>query len=411
MYKKRHLEEKIKLLMSNSKVILLTGARQVGKSTLLKNLLPNIAHITFDPVQDLHGAKEDPDLFLQNFPSPIILDEIQYVPNLLSAIKRRVDKYDEKGQYFLTGSQNISILSRISESLAGRMSILNLSNMTIYEMKDVVDKHWLGDYLQNNDNFLENKFLNIPDTESIYKALWRGSYPGFLELDNSVIPELLSSYLQTYIERDVRLIENIKDLNQFGRFVRIVSALTGQEINRAHLGREIGITHTTATKWLNLLEYSYLWHEVPAFSGNSIKQVSKKSKGYLADTGLSCYLQRVSTAESLSSHPMLGALFESYCVNNIKNIANSLNFKPGFYHWRSNGGAEVDLILELNGAFFPIEIKCKSNVTKRDCSGIKAFREAHSHLKIAQGLVIYCGSEIYKIDQNNVAMPWNMMKI
>lgn len=407
MYKTRHIEKKIKQLKNNFKVILLVGARQVGKSTLLKHLLPDLKHIVFDPVQDLHGAKEDPDLFLQNFPPPIILDEIQYVPQLLSAIKRKVDLSDVKGQYFLTGSQNISILKNISESLAGRVAILNLGGMTIYEENDISEKHWISSYLRNSEDFYAHKFKLITASNSLYKIIWRGGFPGLLGMEDGMVPVHLSSYFQTYVERDVRLIENIKDLTLFDRFLGIASALTAQEINTSHFGREVGINHVTAAKWLNLIEHSYLWNEALPFSGNSIKVVSKKRKGYISDTGLACYLQRISSPEGLARHPLLGPLFESFCVNMIFNITKGFSLQPKFYHWRSAAGAEVDLILELNGVLFPIEMKCKTSLSKHDTRGIRAFKEAYPHLNVALGVILYCGQEVYLLNHDIVAIPYN----
>jgi len=407
MYRTRHIEEKLKSLKKNFKVVLVVGARQVGKSTMYKNLFPEMRHITFDPVQDLYGARTDPDLFLQNFPSPLILDEVQYVPELLSALKRKVDDYDEMGQYFLTGSHNISILKNVSESLAGRVGIIHLGGMTIFEATQNKNKHWFSEYLFNNERFMQNQFSIIKNVDSIYRTLWKGSFPGLLEKEDDIVPTYLSSYIQTYVERDVRLIENIKDLSQFDRFMGLAAALTAQEINSSHLGREIGINYLTAARWLDIMNYSYLWHETMPYSGNTIKRISKKRKGYITDTGLACYLQRISSPEALARHPLLGSLFETFCVNLIRNISDSLALEPKFYHWRSNGGAEVDLVLEINGTLFPIEMKCKSNLTHNDTSGLRAFRETYQTTQIAKGVIMYCGSEIYMIDKNTIAIPWN----
>lgn len=407
MYKRRHIEEKLRLLVNNFKVVLILGARQVGKSTLLKNTFPYHKHLTFDPVQDLYGAKADPDLFLQNFSSPLILDEIQFAPALLAAIKRRVDSVDANGQYILTGSQNLSILRTVSESMAGRVAIVHLGGLTIYETNEVNSASWLKTYLDNPDHLLRNSISVTTSKHSLYETLWRGSLPGLLGKENKIIPTYLSSYIQTYVERDIRLIENIQNLSQFDQFLGLASALTSQEINMSQIGREIGINPQTAKKWLDLMQYCYLWNELLPYSGNAIKRVSKKRKGYMADTGLACYLQRISSPEALARNPLLGSLFESHCVNMIANISNGFDLQPHFYHWRSNNGAEVDLILELNGCLYPIEIKCKTNLSRHDASGIKAFIETYSNRKIATGLILYAGTETYKLEPNIIALPWN----
>lgn len=407
MYRTRHIEEKLRLASKHFKVVLIVGPRQVGKSTILRTLFPHLQHITFDPVQDLHGAKADPDLFLRNFPSPIILDEIQYAPQLLPSIKRKVDEQDFKGQYFLTGSQNISILKNIAESLAGRVVIIQLGTMTTYEIHEKSGNHWLQRYLENPSTIQEHFENALTSTETLYERLWRGNFPGVLDAPNELIAEFMSSYVQTYVERDVRLVENIKDLGQFDRFLGIAAALTAQEVNDAHLGREIELSPSIAHRWLDLLKYTYLWIEVFAFSNNMIKRVSKKRKGYIADTGLACYLQRIPTPQSLAGHPMLGSLFESFVVSMIMSTANGLSMAPKFYHWRTNGGAEVDFLLEFNNTFYPIEVKCRSNVTHYDARGVNAFRETYPHLNVAKALIVYAGDKCYSVDKNTIAMPWN----
>jgi predicted AAA+ superfamily ATPase len=410
MYHTRHIQQKLDELSNYFKVILVKGARQVGKSTMLKKVFPNLKCIVFDPIQDLYGARSDPDLFLDNFPAPIILDEIQYAPELLAALKRRVDESDKKGQYFLTGSQNLSVMKGIAESLAGRVGILHLENMTLDEMANTVvidDKlNWLELYLRTPDQ-LPSLIVDDPSQEILYEHLWRGAFPGIMEMKDQFIPDYYSSYLQTYIERDVRQLENIKDLNQFSRFVALSAALTAQEINYSQLGREIGISPATANEWLNILNYTFQWREVWPYSGNIIKRISKKSKGYITDTGFACYLQRISSPTALAAHPLLGALFETWVVNNISKFSGTIATMPQMYHWRTNGGAEVDLILEFDGAFYPIEIKCKTTVQARDLTGINSFRTSYPHLKIMPGLLIYAGKTCYKLPNNIIALPWN----
>ncbi|MBN8829007.1 MAG: ATP-binding protein [Sphingobacteriia bacterium] len=407
MYKKRHIEDKLKQISKYFKIVLLLGPRQVGKSTLLSKLYPDLKHITFDPIQDIYGAKQDPDLFLNNFPAPIILDEIQFTTELLPTIKRRVDLTDEKGLYYLTGSQNIYMMKSLSESLAGRVVIMQLGGMTPYELNDVPNNNWVDIYLDSPGD-LPNYFKGlIPNTDNLYNILWRGNYPGLIDAPNEIVRQFYFSYIQTYIERDVRILENIQDLSLFDRFLGLAAALTAQEINYSQLGREIGIMHVTANRWLNLLEHSYLWIETQPYSGNTIKRLSKKRKGYIADTGIACYLQQISTPEALARSPLFGSLFETYCVAMIYNICHSLNMTPRFYHWRTNGGAEVDLILEINNTLYPIEIKGKSVVGIKDCSGIKAFKDTYPKSKIAPGLVIYAGTSCHYIDKDIIAMPWN----
>lgn len=407
MYLKRHMESKLLNYAKNFKIVLVKGARQVGKSTLIKNCFPNLKTIVFDPVQDLYGARQDPDQFLANFPAPIILDEIQYVPELVPALKRKIDLTEKKGQYILTGSQNISVIRNISESLAGRVGILELDGMTPYEFANQSYKNWLEIYLNDPDNFNLNACTTLITNKTLFETIWTGSLPGLIDISPEVYSGFFQSYIQTYIERDVRLLADINDLSLFSRFVALSAAHSAQEINKSQIGRDIGLSPKQAEKWLEILKYSYQWQEIPAFSSNIVKRITKKSKGLFTDTGLLCYLQKISSPETLASHPLWGAVFETYCVNNIIRLAKVLNNSPAFYHWRTGSGAEVDLVLERDGKFFPIEIKSSSNLTKHDTRGVMSFRASYPKLNIKQGLIIYTGPSAHRLNDQVMAFPWN----
>ena len=409
MYHSRLIEHKLARIAEFNKIVLLVGARQVGKSTLLQHLFPNVKRVLFDPVQDFYNVKNDPDLFLNNFSSPLILDEIQFVTELLPALKRHVDESNQAGQYYLTGSQNLSMMKQVSESLAGRVSILQLGSMTPAETVNHVTTPWLIDYLKDPAAWLRGKNTLLPLSQSLFEMIWRGGLPGILGMPNELLSNYFSSYVQTYLERDIRLIDQIKDLHQFDRFIGLASALTSQEINYSQLGREIGLTPQIAKHWLDLLTYSFQWHEISPYSGNTIKRLSKRRKGYMMDTGLACYLQRITSPDALARHPSLGALFETFIVNNLMRMGEAMYAAPLFYHWRTNGGAEVDIIMELDGCLYPIEIKCKSTVNKQDARGIHAFYETFQHLNMMPGLIIYAGNDRYPVSDKVFALPWHTM--
>ena len=405
-YKTRHAEQKILQLAKNFKIILVLGARQVGKSTLLKHMLPDIKMFVFDPVQDLFGARQDPDLFLNNFKSPIILDEVQFAPELLAALKRKTDLNEAKGQYFLTGSQNINILRSVSESMAGRVGILQLEGLTAAELSNLGEKKtWLDYYLTDPCSLIDK--IKIINQNNLLNFLWQGALPGLINIDKNSITDYFYSYVSTYIERDIRSIENIKDISNFNKFVALTAALTGQEINASQFGRDINVSPTTIKKWLNILLSTYQWKEIPPYHGNTIKRLSGKSKGFFCDTGLTCYLQRISSPEALAVNPLLGSLFETWAINDIQKQFVTLSTAPKMYHWRTSAGAEVDLLLERDGKFYPIEIKCKTNLTSKDTRGIKAFRETYPKLNIMTGLIIYAGDTCYKVNDNVIALPWD----
>ncbi len=409
-YRIRHAESRLAELARFFKVVLVTGARQVGKSTLLTHAFPTHRVVVFDPIQDLYGARHDPDLFLRNFPPPLILDEIQYAPELLPALKRRVDQMEATGQYLLSGSQNLAVLKSVAESMAGRVGILELCGLTVAELTDKGRKPgWLSGYLEDPETLVSRVGSQPPPDESEppSRLLWRGSMPGLLDAPDSIVPDYLRSYIKTYVDRDIRSMENIRQLTVFGRFLGLAAALTAQEINASQLGRDVGVTPSTARRWLDLLGNTYQWRELPPYHGNTIKRLSGKRKGYLGDTGLAAHLQRLSSPGAVAVSPLLGALFETWVINDVHGQFVQQDMPPQSYHWRTGGGAEVDLILERDGRMYPIEIKCKSNLSGHDTRGLRAFRDTYPHKEVMTGLIVYPGTECYRIDRHTIAMPWN----
>jgi uncharacterized protein len=405
-YKKRHLESKILELFKYFPCVAVLGARQVGKSTIVEHLpIKNLKTVVFDPVQDVLGARKDPDLFFQNQPCPLFLDEVQYAPELLPSLKRFIDKEKKNGLFILSGSQNLSVLRNIAESLAGRVAILNLLPMSSAELSEST----------GSSSFLENLLFNhgwnpsefAPSTpKQTYEAVWRGGYPGLIELPTNLYGDFFNSYMQTYVERDVRTLSNISDLQTFSRFFGLLSAHTSQEINHNQLGRELGIDRKTARAWTDIATATFQWHQVPAYSRNSIKRIAGKPKGHFGDTGLACHLQRVPVADGLSVHPLGGALFESFVFGEIIKIIETWPAKPGVYHFRSYDGKEVDLMLEMNGVIYPIEIKMKANPSRNDCRGIAALKKHFPTTTFGPGLIICSSEAIYPIKEDIYAVPW-----
>lgn len=408
-YRSRHAESKLQELARFFKTVLVTGARQVGKSTLLSHCFPDHRVVVFDPLQDLYGARRDPDLFLDSFPAPLILDEIQFAPELLPALKRRVDRDERAGGYLLTGSQNLAVLSAVAESMAGRVGVLHLGGLTGAELADQGScQGWLASWLDEPGRLTLDPSPRRLTDGPLARSLWRGVQPGLLDAPDSLVPDFHNSYLQTYVDRDIRTMEDIRQLSTFGRFLGLCGALTAQEINDSQLGRELGVSPSTARRWLELLVNTYQWRELAPYHGNTIKRLSGKRKGYLRDTGLAAYLQRLSSAQALAVSPLMGALFETWVVNDLFGQLVQLSVPPLVYHWRTAGGAEVDLVLERDGRLFPIEIKCKTRLTGHDTRGLRAFRETYPHQQVAPGLIVYAGEACYRVDAHTVAMPWNM---
>ncbi len=408
MYKYRIITKQLKKLTNNFPVVVVSGARQVGKSTLLQHIFPDIETVVFDPVTDVGGAKADPDVFLDNHPAPLILDEIQYAPTLTAAIKRRVDKVNQKPfQYILTGSQQWAVMKNLAESLAGRAVFIHLAGFCLSEIAEQIpEQHWLQRWLTDPNDLISNPPSRLNTNRTVYEQIWRGWLPKADSIDLELIQPYYRSYMQTYLERDVRIISDLTALQDLGKFTQLVSALTAQEVNYSQLGRDIDITPQTAKRWLNILQATFQWFEIPAYSGNTIKRISNKPKGYISDTGLACTLNMISSHNALGGHPMTGSLFETAVVSEIRKLSDTLP-PLGVYHWRSHGASEVDLILEQNGAFYPIEVKLTSNPTTKDVRGITAFRKTYPNLKIAPGLIICPCEKFSRISEGNYAIPWD----
>jgi predicted AAA+ superfamily ATPase len=407
-YRHRDFSERIRHLFAHFPCVIVVGARQVGKSTLLTHLFPEASHILLDPVQDIQNIRHDPDLFLNNCTSPVIFDEVQYAPELVPALKRAIDKNKRPGQFLLTGSQQWGVLDTIAESLAGRAIVITLDGFSLAEVANTpVNKPWLLQWLEDADQFLSQPLNRLSLPYSLYEILWRGSLPEANFLPKDVIADFHGSYQRTYIERDIRLLADVSDLAQFGRFVRLAAALTAQEINYSQLGRDIGVVPQTAKRWLTTLSQTFEWFEIPAYSNNLIQRISGKPKGYFADTGQVCYSQMISSPEAISAHPLWGALFENAVVSELRKQANLISTPPKFYHWRLHSGAEVDLILERDGKFYPIEIKAKSKVSSVDARNINAFRKLYPHLNVQKGLIIAPTENKYAVTADDWVVPWD----
>lgn len=239
------------------------------------------------------------------------------------------------------------------------------------------------------------------------RCIWRGAFPEVQSLAESVVPGWMQGYVTTYLQRDVRTLLEVRDETQFATFLGLCGALTAQECNYNHLGRDIGLSPVSAKRWIGALRGTYQWLEVPAFSANAIKRLSGRSKGYMTDTGLACYLLRLSSPEAVQSHPAYGALFETLVIMECHRQLQQRNLVPPLYHYRQHSGAEVDLIIEKDGWFFPVEIKSASAARPVDAHAHAALRQNTSN-RIGPGLVIYAGSDILRLDEQTIAVPFDL---
>ncbi len=372
-------------------------------------MLEGAETVVFDPVVDVENARAEPEVFLDHHRTPLFIDEIQYAPELVPALKRRIDKNRAPGQYVLSGPQQWEVLRTLAESLAGRVVFLDLEGFCLAEIaQQTSGSSWLERWWADADGYLAARPQRLADPRSLYERMWRGFMPEAELLSADVLADFHAAYQRTYIERDARLLGRVDDWQEFGRFFRLAAALTAQEINYSQLGRDIGLSSQTARRWLRILTATFQWHEVPAWSGNTIKRVSGKPKGYLADTGVAAAAMRISSPSALADHPALGALFETAVVGEVRRLSSVLSSKPALRHWRSHGGAEVDLLLERDGTLFPIEIKATARPTRNDVRGIAALRATYPKQRIARGLVLAPVSDVTPLTEADTALPWDL---
>jgi predicted AAA+ superfamily ATPase len=411
-YHPRLIEGKLRSYADAFACTLVAGARQVGKSTTLDELFGNdYRSFVFDPSQDIFGVKEDPDLFLRNNPPPLILDEIQYVPELIPALKRIIDQHRRPGMYLITGSQQWHVMRHLAESLAGRVAMLDLPGFSLQERADIRGPTWLSSWLEGASQGTEEGLQALRSYSSpglsATEAIWRGGFPEVNTLEEEVIPGWMQGYVSTYLQRDVRTLLSIRDETQFGTFLSLCASLTAQECNYSQLGRDIGLSSPSAKRWIGVLRGSFQWLEVQAFSSNHIKRLSGKPKGYLADTGLACHLLRFSSPKALQGHPAFGSLFETLVATDIWKQLQEQPLVPALYHYRQHSGAEVDLIIEKDGLLYPVEVKASSRARPSDARSIGIFRERVGD-STRPGVIVYAGSEILQVNEDCIAVPFDL---
>lgn len=362
MYIKRIIEKSILKANENFPVVILTGPRQVGKTTVLQNCDKSRKYVSLDNLADRRMAIEDPDLFLQRYSPPILIDEVQYAPNLFSSIKMYVDSHKENGMYWLTGSQQFYLMKRISETLAGRIAILNMLGFSQQErFERISEKNIFFDTIETLQQ--EPIQLSVMD---LYKAIWKGSCPKIVCSDDDYWELYYSSYLQSYIERDIRDLSAVSNELAFLKFMRAIAARTGQLLNYSDIAKDVGISVPTVNAWLSILRTSGIIYLLESYYVNLSNRMTKMPKIYFLDTGLACYLTNWQTYSTLESGAMNGAFLETYVVSEILKSFWFNGKRAPMFFYRDKDKKEIDIILEHNGQLIPIEIKKKSAPDKTD---------------------------------------------
>ncbi len=383
MYIKRTLESIIELTSNSFPVTLITGPRQVGKTTILKNFKDSINYVSLDDLELREFAKNDPKLFLEKYSYPLLIDEVQYAPNLFTYIKINVDKENKEGMYYLTGSQQFSMMKNVSESLAGRVGILNLQGLSQAEKYNQPNN---PPFLPTNEYVKEQSERNMRiDIHKLYEIIWRGSFPKLVSNNNVDWNIFYSSYLQTYLERDIRQLSVVNE-SLFLKFVTILAARTGQELNYTNIANDVGVSQTTIKSWVSLLNTSGLIYLVKPYYNNITNRMIKTPKLYFLDTGLVAYLTKYQTPEILENGALSGSILETYVVSEILKSYWHNGKQQDLYFYRDKDKKEIDLIIEQNGKLYPVEIKRKSNPNRDDIRNFNVLEKFNK--PIGEGAVI-----------------------
>ncbi|VEN73996.1 conserved hypothetical protein [Candidatus Desulfarcum epimagneticum] len=332
MWIERHIKTKILRLSKSRPALLLTGARQTGKSSLLQREFPELPYITFDYLTQIEAFQDSPEHFLGRLDGPVILDEIQYVPEVFRELKILIDRQRERyGKWIMTGSQQFSLMKSVSESLAGRIAILHLETLSAAELRD-------------------KKIKNIE------QFLWKGGYPELWSNRRLGFSDFFESYIRTYIERDLKTIIDVKNLSDFRRFIRMLATRAGQLLNYKSLSSDVGVSDATIRKWAHALEISGLVYLLPPYYANIGKRLIKSPKVYFADHGLLCYLSGVDNKRRWHAHTHRGALWENFVMMEMVK-RNGLSPGNDLFFYRDQNGVEIDFVAERKGKLFFIEAK------------------------------------------------------
>lgn len=364
-YIHRHVESILFKAEKLYKAILVTGARQTGKSTLIRNVFPDRKMLTFDDQFLEDQANDDPNTFLALNEPPIFMDEVQRVPNLFRYLKMECDKDDVKGKYVLSGSQPFKLMDLVSDSLSGRVSIIELAPLSLRE----IERDSFAEPFIPTEEYVRARNKSAKPAPDIWNKIHRGGYP---ELQN---PDMdwqmfFANYVKTYLERDVRELSAVQDLDSFRRFMIACASRTGEILNYSNIADEVGKDADTIKKWISILEASGIVYILEPYKASALKRAIKSPKLYFRDTGLAAYLTRWLTPETMANGAMSGAFFETYVISEILKSYSNAGFDYRYYvsYYRGkdkkdNKESEIDFIIEQNGTLYPIEIKKNSKVT------------------------------------------------
>jgi len=400
MYITRALEGRILKASKHFRALIVTGPRQVGKTTLLKHMAESERkYITLDDPIEREAAKTEPALFLERNQPPIIIDEIQYAPNLLPYIKMYVDAHEKKGDFWLTGSQKFHMMKNVSESLAGRIAVIEMYGLSQSEIAGTESEVFVCDHLRMSERLKNREPMSLAQ---VYERIFNGSMPEAYT-GNFHRNEYYSSYVNTYLERDIRALTQVADELDFFRFMTACAARTSEVVNYADLAKDIGISAPTAKQWLSILVSSGIVTLIQPYFNNTLKRAIKSPKMYFMDTGLAVYLTRWDSSKTLEVSAMSGKIFETYVVSEILKSYHNAGKHPHVYYYRDTDGKEIYLVLEYDGTVFPVEIKKTGNPGRDAVKNFDVLK--NSGKLLGEGAVVCLYNKVLPLDKSNWIVP------
>lgn len=404
IYIRRSLEPVLKKAVSEFPAVVLTGPRQSGKTTLLQHLFAkSCRYVSLEPPDVRASAIEDPRSFLDLYPPPVIFDEVQYAPDLLPYIKEKIDAArDRSGQYLLTSSQNLLLMERVTESLAGRAAVLRLLPLSQREAEGRPAAALPWELKTATSRLSKLSYLEL------WKKFLRGGYPELKANPRRDFSLWHASYVQTYLERDVRTLRQIGDLTQFQNFLRALAARSAQLLNITDLGRDLGLAVNTAKAWLAVLEATYQVTVLRPYFANVGKRLVKTPKVYFTDVGTLCYLAGLKDPEHAASGPMGGAIMETAVFSEIMKTLTHRGIDPQIYFWRTVAGTEVDIVVEAEAKLVPIEVKLSATPRHAMASAVKTFQKDIGDKALA-GYVVHPGDIALALGPDVTALPFSSL--
>lgn len=406
-YIQRAISNILKSRVKTSKCTLIVGARQVGKSTLVRHEFPEYNRTNFDDRLTRLQAKEEPKLFFINNPCPLFIDEVQKEGSIMEEIKQIVDESEERGQFILSGSQKLELMKDASESLAGRVSVYELCGLSLREIYQIgFNKHFVP-----TDEYMKERERELKAYENIWDVIHKGSYPELYDIDRDW-QEFYSSYVSTYLERDINELIST-DGTTFTKFLTAVAARTGEMLNYANIAGEIEISEPTVKKWISILERTGIIFLLQPYSANALNRAIKTPKIYFRDTGLACYLTRWLTADALKNSAVAGNMFETFVVSEIlksySNEGKDYRFQIFYYRGKDrsvSGENEIDLIIEEDGVLYPVEIKMSGN-PKASMGATNQVLDKIPDKKRGMGIILCLIDKKTYLRENLLALPIN----